>query len=65
MGAAPIAHSLFFGSLLALEGLFVLYYTQWNLFQTLGGVGVVGLVSFLSGSRALREVKARRERGER
>ncbi|TGZ84382.1 hypothetical protein EX30DRAFT_338914, partial [Ascodesmis nigricans] len=49
MGTAPIAHTVFFGSLIAVEGLFVLYYTRWNLFQTLGGVGIAGLISFLSG----------------
>ncbi|KAI5855879.1 Oligosaccharyltransferase subunit Ribophorin II-domain-containing protein [Tricharina praecox] len=63
--AAPMSHSLFLVSLVALEGLFFMYYTSWNLFQLLGGVSVVGLTAFLSGSRALREVRARRERGER
>jgi len=62
---APLSHSLFFASLVSLEGLFFMYYTSWNLFQTLAGVGVAGLTAFLSGSRALREVRARRERGER
>jgi oligosaccharyltransferase complex subunit delta (ribophorin II) len=62
---APVSHPLFFGSLIALEGIFFMYYTQWNLFQTLAGMSVVGPVAFLSGSRALREVRARREKGER
>ena len=63
--SAPISHPTFFTSLLALEGIFVLYYLKWNLFQTLAAVGLVGPVAFLSGSRALREVRARRVKGER
>jgi len=51
--------------LLSLEGIFFMYYTQWNLFQTLAGMAVVGPVALFSGSRALREVRARREKGER
>lgn len=42
-----------------------MYYTSWNLFQTLPAAAVVGLVSFLSGSRALREVQGRRIAGLR
>lgn len=61
----PIAHSLFLGSVVAMEAVFALYYLRWNLFQTLPVVGVVGAVAFVSGSRALGEVRARRERGER
>ncbi|KAI5818176.1 Oligosaccharyltransferase subunit Ribophorin II-domain-containing protein [Pyronema omphalodes] len=63
--AAPLSHSVFFVSLVSLEAIFFMYYTQWNLFQTLGGCAVAGLTCFLTGSRALREVRARRERGER
>ncbi|RPA98649.1 hypothetical protein L873DRAFT_1835889 [Choiromyces venosus 120613-1] len=63
--AAPISHPLFFASLLSLEGIFFMYYTQWNLFRTLAGMAVVGPVALFSGSRALREVRARREKGER
>ncbi|KAF8528658.1 Oligosaccharyltransferase subunit Ribophorin II-domain-containing protein [Trichophaea hybrida] len=62
---APLSHPLFLVSLLSLEGIFFMYYTSWNLFQTLPAVGLVGVIAFLSGSRALREVRARRERGER
>jgi len=64
-GAAPISHSLFFGSILAMEGIFYLYYYNWTLFQTLPAAGVVGLVAFLSGSKALSEVQSRRLAGER
>jgi oligosaccharyltransferase complex subunit delta (ribophorin II) len=64
-GAAPISHSLFFGSILAMEGIFYLYYYNWTLFQMLPAAGVVGLVAFLSGSKALSEVQSRRLAGER
>jgi oligosaccharyltransferase complex subunit delta (ribophorin II) len=62
---APISHSLFFGSIVGLEGIFFLYYTHWNLFQTLPAAAVVGSVAFLSGSRALTEVQERRLAGLR
>jgi oligosaccharyltransferase complex subunit delta (ribophorin II) len=65
MGTAPLAHSLFFGSILAMEAIFFLYYTSWNLFQTLPVAALVGLVAFLSGSRALSEVQERRLAGLR
>lgn len=65
LAAAPLSHPTFFASLLALEGVFAMYYLKWNLFQTLTAALVVGPVAFLSGSRALREVRARRVKGER
>ncbi|PQE15805.1 oligosaccharyltransferase subunit ribophorin ii protein [Rutstroemia sp. NJR-2017a BBW] len=63
--AAPISHALFYGSIVAMEGIFFLYYSSWNLFQTLPAAGIVGLVTFLSGSKALSEVQSRRLAGER
>jgi len=65
LGAAPIAHSLFFGSIISMEGIFFLYYYNWTLFQILPVAGVVGLVLFLSGTKALSEVQSRRLAGER
>jgi oligosaccharyltransferase complex subunit delta (ribophorin II) len=65
MSNAPISHALFFGSIMAMEGTFFLYYTSWNLFQTLPAAAIVGLVAFLSGSRALSEVQERRLAGLR
>jgi oligosaccharyltransferase complex subunit delta (ribophorin II) len=62
---APISHALFVGSIVGLEFTFFLYYTIWNLFQTLPVLGVLGLVAFLSGSRALTEVQDRRLAGLR
>ncbi|MCJ1367303.1 hypothetical protein MMC16_006435 [Acarospora aff. strigata] len=63
--SAPVAHTLFYGSILALEGIFFMYYTSWNLFQTLPAAAGVGAVTFLSGSRALSEVQERRLAGLR
>ncbi|KAI9807943.1 MAG: hypothetical protein M1825_005249 [Sarcosagium campestre] len=57
---APISHTLFFGSIVALEAIFFLYYTSWNLFQTLPAAAAVGSIAFFSGSRALTEVQKRR-----
>ncbi|CZT10890.1 related to oligosaccharyltransferase delta subunit (ribophorin II) [Rhynchosporium agropyri] len=65
IGAAPVSHSLFIGSILSMEGIFFLYYYNWNLFKTLPIAGVVSLVAFLSGSKALSEVQSRRLAGER
>lgn len=62
---SPIPHALFFVSIIAMEGIFFMYYTSWNLFQTLPGAAGIGLVTFLSGSRALREVQERRLAGFR
>jgi len=62
---SPLPHALFFLSILAMEGIFFMYYTSWNLFQTLPGAAGIGLVTFLSGSRALREVQERRLAGLR
>ncbi|KAK3073756.1 hypothetical protein LTR53_004392 [Teratosphaeriaceae sp. CCFEE 6253] len=64
-GSAPVAHALFLGSVVAMEGVFVMYYTRWNLFQMLPVALVVGGVAFVSGSRALTEVQERRLAGER
>ncbi len=65
IGAAPLSHALFFGSILAMEGVFFMYYSSWNLLQTLPVVGVVGTVTVLSGTKALGEVQSRRLAGER
>ncbi|KAF4967589.1 hypothetical protein FSARC_4886 [Fusarium sarcochroum] len=65
LGAAPISHVAFFGSIAAIEGAFFLYYVKWNLFKTLPVVIVLGVVSLLSGTKALSEVQSRRLAGER
>ncbi|OTA92537.1 hypothetical protein M434DRAFT_396406 [Hypoxylon sp. CO27-5] len=65
LGAAPVAHGVFFGSIVAMEGVFYMYYISWNLFQTLPVIGIVGTAAFLSGAKALGEVQSRRLAGER
>ena len=65
MSNAPIAHALYFGSILAMEGVFFMYYTVWNLFQTLPVAAAVGVAIFITGSRALSEVQERRIAGLR
>ncbi|KAI1097581.1 Oligosaccharyltransferase subunit Ribophorin II-domain-containing protein [Jackrogersella minutella] len=65
LGAAPIAHGVFFGSIVAMEGVFFLYYATWNLFQTLPVIGLISTAAFLSGTKALGEVQSRRLAGER
>ncbi|KAH7156542.1 Dolichyl-diphosphooligosaccharide--protein glycosyltransferase subunit Swp1 [Dactylonectria macrodidyma] len=65
LGTAPVSHIVFFGSIIAIEGAFFLYYSAWNLFQILPVVIVLSIVSFLSGTKALSEVQARRLAGER
>lgn len=65
MSSAPISHGVFYGSLVALEGILFLYYTSWTLFQILPAMGLVGVVAFISGSRALSEVQERRLAGLR
>ena len=64
-GSSPIPHSIFLLSIIAMEGVFFLYYTSWNLFQTLPAAAGIGLVAFLTGSRALTEVQERRLAGLR
>lgn len=62
---APVSHALFLGSIAGIEGVFFLYYTSWNLFQTLPVLLALGVVAFLSGSKALTEVQERRLAGLR
>ncbi|KAF7549157.1 hypothetical protein G7Z17_g6580 [Cylindrodendrum hubeiense] len=64
LGTAPVSHAVFFGSIVAIEGAFFLYYSAWNLFQILPVVIVLSIVSFLSGTKALSEVQGRRLAGE-
>ncbi|KAL2018578.1 hypothetical protein VTK56DRAFT_620 [Thermocarpiscus australiensis] len=65
LGAAPLSHATFFGSILAMEFVFFMYYTSWNLFQTLPVVAAIAAVTVLSGTKALGEVRSRRLAGER
>ena len=65
ISTAPLAHSIFFGSLVAMEGVFAMYYLSWRLFRVLPIAGVVGVVACLSGAKALSEVQKRRIAGQR
>lgn len=65
LSTAPLSHATFVGSIIAMEFVFFMYYTSWNLLQTLPVIGVVGVVMLLSGSKALGEVQSRRFAGER
>ncbi|MCJ1225333.1 hypothetical protein MMC12_001982 [Toensbergia leucococca] len=65
LGNSPVSHILFYGSILAMEGIFFMYYTTWNLFQTLPAAIAIGSITFLSGSRCLTEVQNRRLAGLR
>ncbi|PHH66266.1 hypothetical protein CDD81_7859 [Ophiocordyceps australis] len=65
LGDSPLSHVMFFGSIVAMETVFWLYYRNWNLFQALPAMSLVGLVALLSGTRALGEVQRRRLAGER
>lgn len=62
---APVSHALFLGSVVGIESVFFMYYTSWNLFKTLPVLVAMGLVAFISGSRALTEVQERRLAGLR
>ena len=64
-GSSPVPHSIFLTSVIGMEVVFFFYYKSWNLFQTLPVAVGIGLVTFLSGSRALREVQERRLAGLR
>ncbi|KAF2212462.1 hypothetical protein CERZMDRAFT_68084 [Cercospora zeae-maydis SCOH1-5] len=64
-GTAPVAHGLFLGSVFGLEGVFFLYYSAWKLGPTLSAAAVLGVVAYVSGSKALTEVQERRLNGER
>ncbi|KAK2871786.1 hypothetical protein FQN49_002826 [Arthroderma sp. PD_2] len=63
--SSPLPHTVFVGSIIGLELSFFMYYTSWNLFQTLPVAAAIGVVAVLSGSRALGEVQQRRLAGHR
>jgi oligosaccharyltransferase complex subunit delta (ribophorin II) len=48
-----------------METLYFFYYAKITLFQMLPVAGVIGLVAFVSGSKALSEVQSRRLAGDR
>lgn len=56
-----IAHAGFLGSVIAIEFVFFRYYKGTSIFETLGSLALAGPLCVVFGSRALREVKSRRE----
>lgn len=60
-----MSHATFVSSVIALEGLFFLYYSGTKLLTILPFISVVGVVTFLSGIKALGEVQRRRLAGDR
>ncbi|KAI5298265.1 hypothetical protein KEM55_003607, partial [Ascosphaera atra] len=62
---APLAHAIFLASIVSVEGVLFMYYSSWNLFQTIPAALAAGAVAFVSGSRALSEVQGRRLAGLR
>lgn len=60
---APIAHITFIFSLISIQLTFFRYYRSESIFNTLFALAVIVPIAVFSGSRALREVKARRLQG--
>lgn len=64
LGSAPVSHVTFVASVIAMEGVFFLYYSGTKLLTILPFIGATGLVAFLSGIKALGEVQRRRLGGD-
>jgi len=60
MTNAPMAHAMFFASLVLFEIRFFRYWVDGTLGQILVEAGAIGIVAFLSGRSALGEVMRRR-----
>lgn len=58
-----VGHLGLIGSLFAYELVFILYYKGQSIFDTLAALAVITPVALFTGSRALSEVKTRREQG--
>ncbi|KAK7743527.1 hypothetical protein SLS53_004061 [Cytospora paraplurivora] len=65
LGAAPLSHTTFFGSIFAIEFVYFLYHRGLSLGHILVPVAVLGTTAVLSGTKALGEVQRRRLAGER
>lgn len=65
LGAAPLSHATFFGSVLAIEFVYFLYHRGMSLGHILLPVAVLGTTTVLSGMKALGEVQSRRLAGQR
>ncbi|RMZ91058.1 hypothetical protein DV736_g1696, partial [Chaetothyriales sp. CBS 134916] len=62
---APLSHVLFLGSIMSIESTLFLYFLSWRLFSVLPILAFLGIVAYISGSRALTEVQERRLAGLR
>lgn len=60
VATAPIAHAVFFASLIIVEIRYFKYWVSGTLGQALSESVAIGLVAFLSGRSALGEVMRRR-----
>lgn len=65
LGAAPLSHATFFGSIFAIEVVYFLYHRGLSLGHILVPIAVFGTTTVLSGMKALGEVQRRRIAGER
>lgn len=61
---SPVGHAGLVGSLVAYEVVFIMYYLGSSIFTTLAAVGAVTPIAIYTGSRALRELRARRIAGQ-
>ncbi|KAK9314652.1 hypothetical protein V1524DRAFT_447818 [Lipomyces starkeyi] len=64
LGSSPLGHLGFFTSIVAIEIAFFNYYVGSTIFNLIAQVSVLAPIAFLSGSRALRELRSRRLKGE-
>lgn len=64
-GTAPVAHTIFLGSIVGMEVIYYLYHRGMSLGHILLPTGLIGLTLVFSGMKALGEVQSRRLAGER
>ncbi|CAN8101314.1 unnamed protein product [Discula destructiva] len=65
LGAAPVSHTIFLGSIVGIEFVYFLYHRGLSLGHILLPVAILGLTLTFSGMKALGEVQSRRLAGER
>ncbi|KAK9246804.1 hypothetical protein V1506DRAFT_534381 [Lipomyces tetrasporus] len=64
LASSPFGHLGFFASIIAIEVAFFNYYLGSTIFKLIAQISALAPIAFLSGSRALREVRSRRLKGE-
>lgn len=65
LGAAPLSHVTFFGSIVGIEAVYFLYHRGMSLGHILVPITILSTTTLLSGMKALGEVQSRRLAGER